>query len=394
MFRAVAFTVLALFSSFAFAQDSNQMADSGSGSASTVQVVYVINGSTLTTYNVNPKTLQATSVGKLTLPESIYPGLVTSPTGEFLYYIAFENINQQDEKLYVYQTDASGVPGSKPVQTLTATGLGGIVIDPKGNFLYTEVAGAQSSETTTYTINRYVMNPSTGKLSDPVVEAKYKLDSYEGGEFCGLGIIGVNSAGTELYDGISCTYPQGGASATYNERSIDASTGALGPDVQIYSWNNDGNQSGQNVYFVKNFLFDFVSNNGGSDENLVNIYPIQANVTKPTISCGTSMYAPCGDFISARAHPSAEYVFLTDPTSVTDIGKVNLSTKKIVETSSIPYEVQEFSPDGTIAYGVNDVNGALDIEIYGFSVATGDVTRGGTISVPSDLDSWWAAERY
>ncbi len=145
---------------------------------------------------------------------------------------------------------------------------------------------------------------------------------------------------------------------------------------------------------MKNLLFDFVSNYGETNENVVNIYPIQPNVSTPAISCNAAMLAACGDFSPGLAHPSAKYVFLTAPSGVTDIGKLNLSSKLITETSSIPYEVQQFSPDGTIAYGVNDVNGALDIEIYGFSVATGDVTQGGAISVPSDLDSWFAAERY
>jgi hypothetical protein len=117
-------------------------------------------------------------------------------------------------------------------------------------------------------------------------------------------------------------------------------------------------------------------------------------VSTPQVNCTTSMLAVCGDFILGLAHPSGKYVFLTDPTNVTDIGAVNLGTQQITQTSSISYEVQQFSPDGTIAYGVNDVNGALDVEIYGFNVGTGDVRQGGTINVPSDLDSWFSAERY
>jgi hypothetical protein len=52
------------------------------------------------------------------------------------------------------------------------------------------------------------------------------------------------------------------------------------------------------------------------------------------------------------------------------------------------------SPDGTIAYAVNYVNETYDIDIFGFNVATGDVIQGGTITDPSDLDLWIAAERY
>ncbi len=81
-------------------------------------------------------------------------------------------------------------------------------------------------------------------------------------------------------------------------------------------------------------------------------------------------------------------------TYMTTIDKVEMSSRQIVSTSStIPYEVQEFSPDGKIAYAANDVNTSLNIQIYGFNVSTAAVTAGGLIKVPSNLDSWWAEER-
>lgn len=393
MYRWFSVCVLVLMCSFASAQTLGDATNSASPSATPVQIVYVINNSTLTTYNVNSQTLQATQVGTSTLPQSLYGGIATSPNGKFMYYTQFSG-NPQQENLYVYQTNGSGVPNSTPVQTLTAAGLQGFVFDPISNFVYASFEGPQGSETTPYAIERYVMDPATGKLSEPVVEAKYSLASSEGGLFCSLSIMNVNPAGTELYDGIPCSNPFG-EQATYNERVIDTTTGALGPDVQIYSWNNDETQTSQSISFVKTLMFDFFQNLEENDANTVSIYPVQPNETMPVISCGTEQYAPCGDFISTRVHPSAQYVFLTDPTSTTYIGQVNLSSRQIVpDSSSIPYEVQAFSPDGTIAYGANDVNGALDIEIYGFNATTGAVTQGGTISVPSDLDSWVTAERF
>jgi hypothetical protein len=393
MRRCFAFLVLMGLCSAGFAQDGSDPIGS-SPSSGPVQVVYVVDNATLTTYNINSQTLQATQVGTLTLPEFVYPEIFASPNGKFLYYTAFENYSQQGQKLYVYQTNDSGIPNPTPVQTLSVTRLGSLVIDAVSNFIYAEFAGPQGSEDTPYAIERYVMDPATGKISQPVVEAKYSLASSEGGLFCSLSLMSVNPAGNELYDGIPCSNPFG-EQATYSERTINTTTGALGPDVQIYSWNNDETQTGQNVVFVKNLMFDFFEDLEDSDENQVNIYPIKPNVTTPVISCGTDQFAPCGDFIDALVHPSAQYVFLTDPTSTTYIGQVNLSSRQIVpDSASIPYEVQAFSPDGTIAYGANDVNGALDIEIFGFDAATGAVTQGGTISVPSDLDSWSTSERY
>jgi len=88
--------------------------------------------------------------------------------------------------------------------------------------------------------------------------------------------------------------------------------------------------------------------------------------------------------------------FMVRPqTYMMDIDKVDLNTKKIVGTSStIPYEIRQFSPDGKIVYAANDINPALHIQIYGFNVSTGKVTHGGLTSVPSDLDSWFAEERH
>jgi hypothetical protein len=44
-------------------------------------------------------------------------------------------------------------------------------------------------------------------------------------------------------------------------------------------------------------------------------------------------------------------------------------------------------------YATSPGNPGFEIEIYGFDVATGDVTPGGGIPVPSNLDPFYAAER-
>jgi hypothetical protein len=392
MKRPALFLAVLFYSCLALAQSSEP--EYSAAPSSPVQVVYSIDGSTLTTYNVDPQTFQATQVGSIALAQSIYPGLITSANGRFLYYTAYLDYSQTGQKLYVYDTNASGAPGSSPVQILDAHGLISMLADPKGTFFYVVRAGQTGPQFTPYSLLRYTMNASTGKINQPVVEANYQLDSGTGGsQLCTLGILGMNAAGTELYDEIFCSY-HGGDSATYNERTVNTQTGALGPDVQIYSWNNS--YSGyENVQFANNLMFDFINpNNYQQNVNLVNVYKIQPNVTTPLISCGASMLAACGDFIWPLAHPSGKYVFLTDPSVVTDIGRLESTTKSIVQTSSIPYEVQHFSPDGSVAYAANDVNGALIIQIYGFNISTGAVTAGDAINVPSDLDSWFTAIRY
>src|SRR5258708_25082462 len=127
--------LLLCVSSFAFAQTFAAQSDA-SAPSSVVQVVYTIDGSTLTTYNVDAETLQASQVGTTTLLESIYPGLITSPNGHFIYYSAYQDYSQDNHEVYVYDTNASGVPGSTPVQQMNAKQLIGMIAHPKGNFLY------------------------------------------------------------------------------------------------------------------------------------------------------------------------------------------------------------------------------------------------------------------
>lgn len=365
---------------------------------SPVQVVYVIDGSTLTTYNVDPLTLEPTAIETLTLPESNQSSLIASPNDAFIYCISYDS-SVETRHLWVYPTDATGSPQGPPVQELNADNFyGAPVSSPKTNFLYPVTAvPTVGAEYENYTIWRYIVNPATGKITNRQSEARYKLPSGGGGsEYCGVFLTGFNETGTRMYDEIGCGY-HGGASATYNERTVNPKTGALGPDLEVYSWNNSSSGA-ENVQFVKNLVFDLVMPNDyqpGIDS--INVYPVQPNASStPLVECTASMLEACGHLYGLNlVHPSGKYVFLGISSSTTQIEKVELGAHKIVDTSNyIPYTVQAFSPDGTIAYGVEGDNTGLSLEIHGLNVATGGVMPGGTVYVPSNLDPWFTAERY
>jgi hypothetical protein len=366
---------------------------------SPVQVVYVIDGSTLTTYNVDPQTLDANPVGTLALPPSTSNGITASPNDHFIYYTWYDG-PPLTQHLWVYATDAMGSPQGAPVQEINADKFyGPPAFDPNTNFLYQVTADqAGGGEFENYTIWRYMVNPTTGRINYPEAEAKYtKLPSGAGGsEDCAVFIVGFNAAGTKMYDEIGCSY-HGGASSTFNERKVNVETGTLGPDVEVYSWNNS-NSGSESVRFVNDHIFDLVIPNDyqpGIDS--INIYPVQPNAgARPLVKCTASMLEACGYLDGLNlVHPSGKYVFLGISSSTTQIEKVEFSAGKLVDTSNyIPYTVQAFSPDGTIAYGVQGQNMGLDLEIYGFNMATGGVTPGGVIYLPSNLDPWFTADRY
>jgi hypothetical protein len=386
-----ALCLLLCFSSLAFAQ-INRNSEAGSSPSSAVQVFYVIGDTTLTTYNIDPQTLESRVVGATTLPQSEYPDLVTSPDGKFLYYIGY--VSGNDQKLYVYDTDAMGLPGSTPVQTTGAAQFAGLLVNPSGTFLYSVVVGPPGQQgTTPFAIVRNAIDPATGKLSGPVVEATYQLDTQSSGNDCSLSILGFDPAGTIMYDGIFCGGPHASGSSTYNQRAVDLQTGALGPDQQIYYFSYYAGSGYANVQIEHNRMFAFVTfDNQGPNADLVDVY--QLPNSSPTINCTASMWAVCGDFSSfPLAHPSGEYVFLDDSNDATDIGQVNLETQQIVELNTLPYAVQLFSPDGAIAYGTAST-GPYEIYISGFNPETAEVKAGGTISLTPADDYWVAAQRY
>ena len=109
------------------------------------------------------------------------------------------------------------------------------------------------------------------------------------------------------------------------------------------------------------------------------------------------MLQACG-YASGVAHPSGKYIFMEISGDTTQIDKLDLGAKKIVDTSHyIPYRfLGVFSPDGTIAYADNYTYGTnyYYVEIYGFDVATSNVTPGGVIYIPSSLDPFFVAQRY
>ena len=369
----------------------------GGGGGAGTQIVYVIDGSTLTTYDINSQTLQATQAGTVTLPQAVYPNIMTSPDGHFVYYSAYADFNQTGLKLWVYATNSSGVPQTPPVQELD--NVSAPEVNPAGTLAYTVSVGPTTTtngiQTTAYQIVSYQRDAATGLLSNPTIQATYDLESEVSALYCTLSLDGFSPLGDELYNHAYCASPHGSSSATYNERSVNLATGALGPNQQVYSWEN-GSSGGERIQFVRNLLFDFAMPSPTiSLPNYVKIYPIQPNTSTPVAQCTSTMQAVCGSFVLGNAHPSGQYAFLTDPQNVTQILRVDTTAMQLTPTgSSIPYEVQQFSPDGQVAYGVNDVNSAFTIEIYGFNASSAAVTQGGTIQVPSTLDSWFVSERY
>jgi hypothetical protein len=361
---------------------------------SAVQVVYVVEGNTIVTYNVDPQTLNATQVGSLNINGSAeYYGLFPSADDHFLYLVAFNS--NSTKTLSVYATDASGAPQAPATQQFNANYFYGIQFDPRANFAYAVYGLPYDAYNTAYHIFRYVVDPKTGKLSNRVSEATYILSNgAEGSTYCEVGLYGFNPAATTLYDVVSCSGHDGG-DYTYYERTLNTKTGALGPDVQIYSWSYGTEGRNELIQFVGSHMFDFVTpNNYQTGANSLDIYPLVPNTSKPQIHCTSTMLAACGAGPGV-AHPSGQYLLMWTSQTTTEVDKVEFSQRKIADTGNyIPYANATFGPGGTLIYAANYAGSGYSIEIYGFNATTGAVTPGGSISVPSGLDSYYAVKRH
>jgi hypothetical protein len=361
---------------------------------SPVQVLYALSGKSIITYNVDPQTLNASKVGSPLTVYNATPGysaLYPSPNDHFIYFFSPDSHN--NEHLWVFATDASGVPQAPATQVMTVNGLWDIPqFDPHANFAYMVFKSANDvNYNATYSLRRYAVDPATGRLSQPVVEAQYVLPDDPSGAYCWLSLMGFNPAATIFYDAAVCGNhdTEGG---TYYERTLNSQTGALGPDVQIYSW-SAGNGGYENIQFIHNLMFDFVVPNSYQQGiDWLNIDPIKPNTT-PSIHCTATMLEACGN-ATGVAHPSGKYVFMQISPDTTQIERVELGQHKIVDTGNyFPYQLGRFSPDGSLLYGYRYQSPGYILQIYGFNQSTSAVTQGGQIYAP-DYGPYVAAERY
>jgi len=203
-------------------------------------------------------------------------------------------------------------------------------------------------------------------------------------------VAAFSADGTEIYDYIFCSAGGAGTDGTYDERTVDPSTGALGIPQQIFYWSEGQIGNPQTVQIVGHLIFDFVIlvAQPPYEYNQLLVFPLTTKKNaKPLINCTATMLAGCGSDIGV-AHPSAKYVFYTNAQdNTTEVDAVNLSSKQIVATgttfSTPTPNVLEFSPDGSVVYSWDSTTST--ISIFGFNASNAAITTGGSISDSSAI---------
>jgi hypothetical protein len=358
----------------------NSLAQTNGGnvsSSSAVDVLYVQQNDSILTYNVNPQTGEATQVGQpLTLNAlNNYIGLVPSPTDHFLNVLWFDSSSKK--YLYVYDTDAFGVPQAKPVQRLSALYIAAFQADPNGKFDYALRLWQDKNGEYVSDIRLFTVDSSSGKLTEsPVAQGRYAPNYYYT-----AGLFGFNGSGSKMYDTWNVNFDSEAAS-TYYYRTVDPNTGALGPDTKFFYWSDW--QSADEVLLTDNLIIDLSRPDSLQQYQTVKVFRLINNGT-PLINCTPTMLAACQTTGNIAVDPSGQYVFLT-PSNVTQVTRIDLTTKQIVDTgNSIPGTPQLFfSQDGRLVFALTDNhNGTSTIQIYRFDKQTGALTAGNQISLSS-----------
>jgi hypothetical protein len=344
--------------------EGRESSPSAPSAVSDGQILYVVDNASVTTYAIDPGTLDpwavSGSVGLIS-PSSDVQQFVPSPDGNFVYVLWSDA--QMHEHLSSYATSATGVPQIPPLQVLNISSLSQLNPDPIGKFAYAMQLD-DSNGAFTSTVFLFHVNAS-GMLQDPEVQGVY------GPALIPTLLYGLSADGSELY--LQSGDENG---PTYWESAVNGQSGALATDVLLFQ-----PPITNSVVFGASVIIDYQNALDCSQPRYVNVLSNQPEPAQVLIHCTSAMLSACGTASNVQLDPSGEYLFVTDSASQTvQVARINLSSKVVTDTgNSFPMTAQvpgfAFSPDGTIVYAwlASDSN----LHVYGFDSSNGHLTEGG-----------------
>ena len=364
-----------LFSSLSAQSATVKPASSG------VEVAYLLVGSTVYTYDVDPSTGNPTEEGSgVTLDSVSNTVFLPSSNDHFIYVTGNDSDNVQ--WLWVYATDSTGIPQLPAAQALNLTDDGfttyDFVINSAGTLAYAAESMYNKQGYMLAKVSEFTVNPNTGMVTkSPTAAAEYKQNGP-----CLLSasafffIYGFNPTGTVLYDYWDCNYPFANLSANYYRRFVNTTTGALGPDNAFFSW-ADGNEGVDVVNITPNAVVYFsipgIETYGMAS---VNLYSLSSS---EQFSCADAMLQACGYGLWNYVDPSGKFDLIEVAPDLTEITKIEPATKKLANTNNyVPGYFIAFSPDDALIY-TQQANQATPwlYPIYLFNSTTGAITYAG-----------------
>jgi hypothetical protein len=161
-----------------------------------VEVVHLLEGSTVLTYDVDRQTGYANQEGPGVTVDATQGGvIVPSADDHFLYMTG----NNGSEYLWAYATAATGVPQVPPIQRLSLQNTySALAIDPDGTLAYAVETSQNSNYETVASIHAFAINPNTGMVKEsPKAVATFPPNGpcNIGAEAVGFLLVGFNEHG-------------------------------------------------------------------------------------------------------------------------------------------------------------------------------------------------------
>ncbi|HTZ98357.1 MAG TPA: hypothetical protein VMB18_18270 [Terriglobales bacterium] len=342
--------------------------------ASSTEVLYVVRTSAaanVLTYNVDPNTGLAIQIGAVALPSRTLTPLWIN--GKNFLYV------WDSSDLWVYPTDAEGLPNSQPIQHLLANftrPITSFVVDPMGHYAYAVMSWIDSNDNYNAQFVLFTIDAQTGKLTDTGdVVATYGPDPYKW-----LASFGFGVTGTKLWTGYTVNAPFT-CIVGYDYYPVWAN-GRLGPQGGGTSADCGGNVV---AVAASDTVVASAQNCCGPGAGELTI----ASPNGDTFECSTDMQAVCGDVLYGLSFdPTSRNLFIMNGSAnQIEIARVNFAASRLVLTPSvIPLANSDagspwllFSPDARLVYAVN--RGV--IEVYVFAADQGDLITNQSLVVQS-----------
>jgi DNA-binding beta-propeller fold protein YncE len=330
------------------------------------EILYILNGGTVTTYVINAKTLEPSPVsGPVVLipAPSFLLQLVPAPNGHSLYVLWVDG--QQQEHLSAFATDTSGVPQTPASQMLNVSSLSQLNIHPSGKFGY----AMQQDQSESGYVSRVLLFPinASGMLHPTgIVQGTYGPSIFL------TSLYGISPNGTKIYFS-----SEDGTVAQYLERTVNKPGGRLAANTPFFS-----SPAGDSVVLGATLIVDYQSAFNYSEPQYVDVLSNEPGPPQLLIHCTTTMLHSCAASTNVELDPSGKFLFMTDPSlHQVRVASIDLSSNQVSDTGSfLPFTAETpgfaFSPDGILVYALLARDSS--IHVYRFDSRTGNLTEGPT----------------
>ena len=336
--------------------------------ASGVEVLYLAEAQggqySVLTYNVNPSSAVAMQVGQPVTIDANSMDPLTVNGNHFLYVW-----NATD--VWVYPTNANGVPNSQPSQHLVFSfpyPVYSFVADPDGMFAYAVYNWTDSQNNVNTDIILFTIDQQTGELTN----TEQVVGTYGPNQYIVMDNALFGVSGKRLYthwsDDGPHTYGIG-----YYYYPVNQATGALGKVQNLFYAQTL--QCGSSCGVA---ISDPTSSSAGACCGPGSGSIVFANNSNgQNFACETE-FAFCNDDV-ARLYldPLGRNVFVEDSTvKRVYVAHIDFANSQLIPTSSAPGTPPlDFSPDSRLIYAIN----SNDIGIYALQSSTGHITATSTL---------------